>query len=767
MADIHEKDPVCGMTVQPDSPLSAEYQGKVYHFCSEHCQKKFNDNPEAALHPAPEPDTPEDSGADIVYVCPMDPEVRESHPGPCPKCGMALEKKYLRIPAGDSIRDDDHEEYLKLRFKFIVAAIMTGLLMLVDCLPHWLHFDSGPGMDMFQLVACSAVIFGPTWFLLRLGFQSLRHWSLNMFTLILLGVGTAYLYSLYAVFFYSTLPDTMLYANGRPHLYFEPAAMIAALITLGQVLEARARSKTGSAIRALLTLAPPVAAVIHDDGNIVDTPLSEIREGDHLRVKPGAKIPVDGKIIAGSSNIDESMLTGEPLPVARKEGDRIAAGTLNTQGSFDMVAERVGSDTLLARIIQMVSDAQSSRAPIQNLVDKVSAVFVPVVVAAAVLSFLIWTFALHDFKFGLMTAIAILLVACPCALGLATPMSIMVGTGLGAKNGILIRSAESMELMRKVEIVLFDKTGTITMGKPAVTEILPVGDVGDEEVLRVCAAGEHFSEHPLAGAILNAAKAKEIEIPEGSDFQNHPGQGISLTLGGKRVIVGSKDFMRAEHIDLESVTTQLRDASRHAGTLIFTASDGKLLGVVVIADPVKPGAAAAVAALKALHLEPVLLTGDNQAAAEAVARKLGIGKVIAGALPQKKFEVVKTYQSEGRLVAMAGDGINDAAALAQANVGIAMGSGTDVAMQSAGITLLGGDLDGVAKAFRLSEEMAKNIRQNLFFAFIYNIVMIPLAGGVLYPVFGWFLHPVLGSFMMSLSSVSVITNALRLREKKL
>ena len=764
-SDAPERDPVCGMTVSKNSPFRSVYNHSTIHFCCERCKQKFDAEPEKFSTAAPGSptgtETPPPPGAKIVYICPMDPEVEEPRPGPCPVCGMALEKKFIGFPAGGEIPDDDRELFIRMRRKLIISALLTVILMLTGCLPHWFDFPTGPVMGVLQLIVSSLVIFGPARFLIVLGLQSLRKLSFNMFTLILLGIGVAWLYSLYALFFSSTLPETMLYSDGRPHLYFEPAAMIATLITLGQMLEARARSKTGGAIRSLLKLAPPTATLVKPDGSTAEIPLEKIQVGDIVRIKPGARIPVDGVVISGGSDVDEAMLTGEPAAVLKEVGDQVSAGTLNGRGAFDMTARKVGSDTLLARIIALVGEAQSSRAPIQNLVDRVAAIFVPVVVTVALLAFLIWTFGAGDFRFGLTAAIAVLLVACPCALGLATPMSIVVGTGLGARNGILIRNAEAMEKMKRVDVVVFDKTGTLTAGKPAVTAIRPVAGVSPERVLALGAAGESYSEHPLARAVVSEAQKRQLVLPPGTDFRNHPGQGISFTCDGSRALVGSAAFMASEQIDLR----ELEHAD--AETRIYAAHAGQLLGVLVISDPVKPDSAAAVAALKSEGIEPVLLTGDNRATAEAVAREVGIDNIIAEALPDQKFAAIRELQSQGRIVAMAGDGINDAAALAQADVGIAMGTGTDIAMQSAGITLVSGNLDGVVKAVRLSREMARNIRQNLFFAFIYNIVMIPLAAGVLYPAFGWFLHPVIGSFMMSLSSVSVITNALRLRRRKL
>ncbi len=760
-------DPVCHMTVDTDSGIQAEYEGKTYYFCCASCREKFLSDPAGYLSgkPGKMVSPPRgDAGEEVVYSCPMDPEVRENHPGACPKCGMDLEPLYV-TPKLDDGRED--AEYRSLRRNFVVALLMTILLTVINCRPQWVGIRRDLFNDLLQLLGCSLLLFGPARFLLRRGLASLRYRSFNMFTLILLGVGTAYCYSVYGVFFYENLPADMLNDVGRARLYFEPAAMIATLIMLGQLLEARARAKTGHAIRALMRLAPPTADRVGADGGVTVIPLEKVSPGDVLRVKPGDRIPVDGVLVSGTSYVDESMLTGEPVPVAKKTGDAVSAGTLNEQGTFDFEARRVGSETMLSRIIALVSEAQRSRPPVQHLVDKVSAVFVPVVAACALAAFLVWTYGFHNFEFGLLTAIAVLLVACPCALGLATPMSITVGLGLGARNGILIRNAEAMEWMRRVSVILLDKTGTLTQGKPTVTGTIVADGVTEEELLRTAAALENYSEHPIGRALVLAARERALELPEVREFRNFPGAGVSALLDNVSVRVGSGRFLRENGLETTVLDSRLNAAAEAGGTVVCVASGERLLGAVIVSDPVRPDAGAAVAEMKALGMTPVLLTGDQENTARAVAGELGIDTVVAGATPQKKFDTVKEYQARNLRVAMVGDGINDAAALAQADVGIAMGTGTDMAMQSAGITLPGGDIAAICRARRLSAAIDRNIRENLFFAFFYNVLMIPLAAGVFYPVFGWLLSPVAGSLAMSLSSVSVISNALRLRRCRL
>ncbi len=754
-------DPVCGMTVKPPAEIAATFEGQSYVFCCEHCKQKFLADPAAYL--VPQLAEPEIPVAGALYTCPMDPEVMEDHPGPCPKCGMALERIFSPVEAV-AAAGEEKEEYRKLRTKLIAAAVMTALLATVNCYPGVFELDHGIAGDLFQWAATTMILLGPARFLLARGIASLHGGRFNMFTLILLGIGAAYFFSVYAVFFPGTLPAAMLGHGGRAHLYFEPAAMIAVLIILGQVMEARSRLATGSAIRALLALAPPVAEKIAPDGSTSEIPAAQVVIGDRLRVRPGAAIPVDGKVVSGSSHVDESMLTGESAPRAKQPGDTVSAGTVNLSGSFDFTAERVGAQTLLGRMVALVAEAQRSRPPVQHLVDRISAVFVPVVVLTALATLAIWLLLAGNFQYGLSCAMAVLLVACPCALGLATPMSIVVGMGLGARHGVLIRDAAMMEKLAHVEVMLIDKTGTLTVGKPAVTEVIPASGVTPEQLLRTAASLECLSEHPLGHAIVARAGDGYDEV---SDFLNHPGFGVSGKINGRTVRVGSPRFLADNGIDCAPLKDALTRAAAGGASLVGVAEEDRLLGVLAVADPVKPGSAALIAALRKEKITVVLLTGDNALTAGAVARLLGITEVVAEATPQQKFNAVRDCQQHGKIVAMAGDGINDAAALTQADVGIAMGSGTDAAIESAGVTILDGELAGILRARKLSLAMKRNIRQNLFFAFVYNVVMIPVAAGLFYPIFGWLLSPVWGSLAMSFSSVSVIANALRLRRTRL
>ncbi len=761
-------DPVCHMTVDTATCPDAEYGGERYYFCCTACRDKFLSAPEKYLHPTPEPNPAAKvgSGSDgdargTVYVCPMDPEVRERRPGACPKCGMDLEPQTDASALDGSPEDDD--AYRLSRRNFLISLLMTALLVVINTRPGWVGLRRDALSDMLQLFGCSLLLFGPARSLLLRGVASLRRMNLNMFTLILLGVGTAYGYSVYGVFGYRSLPESMLTESGRAQLYFEPAAMITTFIMLGQLLEARARAKTGQAIRDLIRFAPPTASLVGADGGVTSVPVGDVKVGDVLRVRPGDRIPVDGVLVSGESYVDESMLTGEPTPAAKRTGDEVSAGTLNGQGTFDFEARRVGSETLLSRIVALVREAQRSRPQVQRLVDNVSAIFVPAVVVCALAAFSVWTFALHDLKFGLLTAVAVLLVACPCVLGLATPMSITVGLGLGARNGILVRNAEAMESMRKVSVILLDKTGTLTQGKPTVTGLIAAEGVSEEELLKAAASPERYSEHPIGRALVQAAGDRGLKLPEAGGFRSFPGSGVSATVDGTAVYVGNARFMRDNGIDTAALDARFGSALSSGATVVCVAAGSRLLGGAVVSDPVRPGAKAAVAEMKSLGMTPVLLTGDQAVSAGAVAGELGIDAVVAEATPQKKFDIVSEYQTGHAVVAMVGDGINDAAALARADVGIAMGTGTDVAMQSADITLPGGDIAAVCRARRLSAAVYRNIRGNLWFAFVYNVLMIPLAAGVFYPALGWLLRPELGSLAMSLSSVSVVSNALRLR----
>lgn len=754
-------DPVCGMTVKAPAEIAAAFEGRSYVFCCEHCKQKFLADPAAYL--APHPAEPEIPAPGSLYSCPMDPEVMEDHPGPCPKCGMELERIFSPVEAV-AAAGEEKAEYRKLRTKLIAGAVMTALLAAVNCYPGFFGLKHGMAGDLFQGVATTMILLGPARFLLSRGFASLRGRHFNMFTLILLGIGAAYLFSVYAVFFPGGLPDAMLDRGGRAHLYFEPAAMIAVLIILGQVMEARSRLATGSAIRALLALAPPVAEKIDDDGSSSELPAAQVVIGDRLRVRPGAAIPVDGKVVSGSSHVDESMLTGESAPRSKQPGDHVSAGTVNLSGSFDFTAERVGARTLLGRMVALVAEAQRSRPPVQHLVDRVSAVFVPLVVLTALATLAGWLLLAGNFQYGLSCAMAVLLVACPCALGLATPMSIVVGMGLGARHGVLIRDAAMMEKLANVQVMLIDKTGTLTVGKPAVTEVITAPGVTPEQLLRTAASLERLSEHPLGNAIVARAGADFDEV---TDFLNQPGFGVSGKINDRTVRAGSPRFLGENGIDCAPLGEALNRAASGGASLVAVAEENRLLGVLAVADPVKPGSAELIDSLQRQNVKVVLLTGDNALTAGAVARLLGITEVVAEAMPQQKFNAVRAWQQQGKIVAMAGDGINDAAALAQADVGIAMGSGTDAAIESAGVTILDGELAGILRARKLSLAMKRNIRQNLFFAFVYNLVMIPVAAGVFYLPFGWLLSPVWGSLAMSFSSVSVIANALRLRRTRL
>ncbi|WP_394839031.1 cadmium-translocating P-type ATPase [Pendulispora rubella] len=697
----------------------------------------------AAKPPVPAAAT---SGADVEYTCPMHPEVVQMGPGSCPKCGMALEPK---IVSATTVEDDS--ELRDMRRRFLVAAVLSVpvlVLGMAETLP-WV-----------QLGLATPVVLWGGWPFFQRAWASVIHRSPNMFTLIALGTGTAFVYSLLAMLVPGIFPESIR-MHGMVPVYFEAASVIVALVLLGQVLELRARSRTGQAMRALLDLAPKTARKIKSCGEH-DVPLENVHVGDRLRVRPGEKIPVDGKCLEGSSNVDESMVTGEPIPVEKKPGDRVVGGTVNTTGSLVIEAEHVGRDTLLARIVQMVGEAQRTRTRIQRVADATAAYFVPAVIAVAALAFTVWMFVGPEprFSHALLAAVAVLIIACPCALGLATPMSIMVGTGRGAHAGILFKNAEALELLSKVDTVVVDKTGTLTEGKPRVTRVVALS--GDEEtVLSVAAALETASEHPLADAIVRAARERGLAISKATDFQSKTGRGVVGTVDGREVAVGNRALLADRGIDAGHAVGEAGE------TTVFVAIGTELAGFVAIADPIKESAREAVRALREEGLTVVMLTGDAKVAAEAVARAVGIERVEAEVLPEQKEAAVRRFQEGGRTVAMAGDGINDAPALARAHVGIAMGTGTDVAMESAGITLVRGDLRGIAQARRLSEVTMRNIRQNLFFAFLYNVLGIPIAAGVLYPAFGLLLSPMLASAAMTLSSVSVIANALRLRQARL
>jgi P-type Cu+ transporter len=764
---VATKDPVCGMDVVPGRAVggSADYAGTTYWFCAQSCREKFVADPKRYVHTSADTVAASD---DRIYTCPMHPEVRQRGPGSCPKCGMALE------PMTVSAHEGPDAELVDMTRRFWIGLVLTlPLLAFVmgEMLPGepLRHLVPGRVLAWLQLILATPVVLWAGWPFFVRGWASVVNRSLNMFTLIAIGTGMAYLYSVAGTLGPGLFPDSSRTHGGEIGLYFEAAAVITVLVLLGQVLELRARSQTSSAIKALLNLAPPNARRIRPDGTEEDVPLEGVQVGDRLRVRPGERIPVDGVALEGASAVDESMITGEPIPVEKTPGSRVTGSTVNGRGTFIMRAERVGSETLLARIVQMVSEAQRTRAPIQRLADQVSAWFVPAVVMVAVLTFIAWSLWGPEprFAYGLVNAVAVLIIACPCALGLATPMSIMVGTGRGAQAGVLIKNAEALEVMEKVETLIVDKTGTLTEGKPRLTAVTPAPGHDETSVLRYAASLERGSEHPLATAILTGAADRKISPPAPEEFQSETGKGIVGRVEGHAVSLGNLRLMQDLGVPVEALWAQA-DALREDGqTVMFVAVDGRAAGLVAVADPIKSSTPDALAALRSARLRIVMVTGDNKRTAEAVARKLPIDHVEAEVLPEQKSVVVKAMQSEGRRVAMAGDGVNDAPALAQADVGIAMGTGTDVAIESAGITLVKGDLRGIVRARHLSRATMRNIRENLFFAFVYNALGVPIAAGVLYPVAGILLSPIIASAAMTFSSVSVIGNALRLRRVKL
>ena len=703
-----------------------------------------------------------------VYTCPMHPEVRDVRNSGCPICGMALEPETL------TIGEDDTSELDDMTRRFWICTVLT--------VPLLIYVMSGMfGVDFSQygipsqvlqwaelVLATPVVLWGAAPFFVR-GWQSIKSRNLNMFTLIAIGVGAAYVFSIVATFFPDIFPDSFRDASGQVGVYYEAAAVIVTLVLLGQVLELKARSQTSGAIRALLELAPPTARRVDENGEEVEVSLDEVVTGDKLRVKPGEKLPVDGTVIDGNSNVDESMVTGEPIPVSKVAGDTVTGGTVNGTGTLLVEAVNVGADSVLSKIVQMVAEAQRSRAPIQKLVDKVAGWFVPIVLICSVITFIVWAIFGPEpaMAYALVNAIAVLIIACPCALGLATPMSIMVGTGKGAQNGVLIKNAEALESMEKVDTIVVDKTGTLTAGKPELTAIDAQVGQDEDEFLALVASVESASEHPLAEAIVRAAQERSLIIPKATDFNSTTGEGVQAVVDGKKVAIGNSKLMESLNSFDNELSTKADVRRKDGETVMFVAIDGKAAGIISVADPIKPSTKEAISLLHDAGLKVVMLTGDNEKTAQAVANKLGIDEVHADVSPEDKNRIVKEMQDSGKLVAMAGDGINDAPALAQANVGIAMGTGTDVAMESAGITLLKGDLMGIAKAYKLSHATMRNIRQNLFFAFIYNALGVPIAAGVLYPIFGLLLSPMIAAAAMSLSSFSVIANALRLRRLKL
>ena len=807
MKQAEEHDPVCGMKVDPsEAAASIEHHGATVYFCSESCAAKFRAAPEkyvqakpgaAPSHPTAKTEPQEE------YTCPMHPEVKQTGPGSCPKCGMALEPAAAPAPTKRSeytcpmhpqiVRDgpgscpicgmalepreitseDSNPELVNMTRRLwisVVLAVPMLALMVSAFLPSMpmQHLFTARAWGWIEFALATPVVIWCGFPFFVRGWQSIAHRSLNMFTLISLGTGSAYLYSVFATVVSQIFPASFRGGGRQIDVYFEPAAVIVALVLLGQVLELRARSQTSGAIRALLGLAPKTAKRLDDQGGEADVPLDQVQVDDRLRVRPGEKIPVDGTVVEGHSSVDESMISGEPIPVEKDSGTKVTAGTVNGTGGFVMRAERVGSDTLLSQIVKMVSEAQRSRAPIQRLADQVSSYFVPAVIVAAIVTFAVWVFVGPQPRFAhaLVNAVAVLIVACPCALGLATPMAIMVGTGRGARAGILIRNAEALETFGKVDTLIIDKTGTLTEGKPTLSSVIPQPGFEESGLLQLVASLERSSEHPLAAAIVKGAEAKKLALTDVVGFNSTTGKGVKGTVSGKQVAVGNTELFHDLSVDPAPLLDQAETLRKEGQTVMLVAVDGKAAGIVGVADPIKESTPDAIRELRAAGLKIIMVTGDNVTTAKAVADKLGI-EFYADVLPQKKAEVVKDCQQKGSVVAMAGDGVNDAPALAQADIGIAMGTGTDVAMEAGGITLLKGDLRGILRARHLSKSTMRNIRENLFFAFVYNAVGVPLAAGVLFPGFGLLLNPMIAAAAMSFSSVSVIANALRLRTTKL
>jgi P-type Cu+ transporter len=818
-------DPVCGMTVDPAHAAGKhEHKGKTYYFCSQHCLAKFKENPDKFLthqnqpgghahgtaaraaqaheHAQPPAQTSKQTTTDgAVYVCPMDPEVRESKPGACPKCGMALEPAALAAPATRveyvcpmhpeivrpepgscpicgmaleprtvTLEDAPNPELVDMTRRFWISASLSlplFILAMSDMLPGQplQHIASPRALMWIQFILATPVVLWGGWPFFERGWRSIVNRSPNMFTLIAIGVGAAYLYSVVATFFPDIFPPSFYGHSGTVAVYFEAAAIITTLVLLGQVLELRARSQTSSAIKALLGLSPKTARLIYDDGREADVPLDRVKVGDRVRVRPGEKVPVDGVVVEGATSIDESMVTGEPIPVEKLKGSKVTGGTVNSTGSVVVEAQRVGSETLLAQIVRMVSEAQRTRAPIQRLADIVSAYFVLIVLAVAVITFTVWALFGPEprMAYAIVNAVSVLIIACPCALGLATPMSIMVGVGRGATEGILIKNAEALEILEKVDTLVVDKTGTLTEGKPRLSEVVSAAGMDRKEILLLAASVERGSEHPLAAAIVAAAEKDGVPLSPADDFRSLTGKGVIGKVDGHPVALGNLALLQELAIDPGPLLERAEALRQEGHTVMFVAVDGRAAGLVAVSDPIKESTYEAIKILHQEGIRIVMLTGDSRTTAEAVARRLGIDQVEAEVLPEQKVEVVKRLQSQGRTVAMAGDGVNDAPALAQAHVGIAMGTGTDVAIESAHITLVKGDLRGIAKARRLSRATMRNIRQNLFFAFVYNVLGVPIAAGALYPYFGILLSPIIASAAMTFSSVSVIANALRLR----
>jgi Cu+-exporting ATPase len=802
-------DPVCGMTVDPARVKgTSEYQGKTYHFCSAGCKERFDADPGTFLTPGAHHQRggmtvrtqPAQAAHAGKYTCPMCPEVAEDKPGPCPTCGMAMDPpltilgavKYtcpmhpeivrdgpgscpicgMALEPMDVTAEEENPEERDMRRRFWVSLVFTLPLLVIamsEMVPALAHLAAEPWVPWVQLLLATPVVLWGGWPFFARGWASVVNRRLNMFTLIALGTGAAYLYSVIATLLPGVIPASLRGPHGTIPVYFEAAGVIITLVLLGQVLELRARSQTSSAIRSLLGLSPKTARLLRDDGSEEDVPLGHVHPGDRLRVRPGEKVPVDGTVVEGRSSVDESMITGEPLPVEKTPGVKVVGGTVNGTGGFVMRAERVGADTVLAQIVHMVGLAQRTRAPIQRLADTVSAYFVPAVILVAVVTFVAWALVGPEPRLAhaLVNAVAVLIIACPCALGLATPMSIMVGTGRGATAGVLIKNAEVLEVLERVDTLVVDKTGTLTEGKPRVVNVLTAPGQEEAEVLRAAAALERSSEHPLAEAISAAVRERGLEVPPATSFESLTGRGVRGSVGGRAAAVGNAKLLHEIGAEPGALATEADRLRAQGQTAVFVALDGQAAGLIGVADPIKESAREAIRQLHAEGVRIVMLTGDNRTTAEAVARQLGIDEVRADVLPAEKGQAVQALQSEGRVVAMAGDGVNDAPALAQAQVGIAMGTGTDVAMESAGVTLVKGDLRGIVRARRLSRATMRNIRQNLVFAFAYNVLGVPVAAGVLYPVFGLLLSPMIASAAMTLSSLSVVGNALRLRSVRL
>jgi Cu+-exporting ATPase len=806
-------DPICKMEVDEATALKADRDGQTYYFCCEHCRGKFLGKPAAPAqlhqlghHPghaskSSEPQRPAGgkyfcpmcegvtsdkpgncpkcgmalessqstaASRKTIYTCPMHPEIEQDQPGACPKCGMDLEAQFVEAGA-----EEDDSELRSMTLRFWVAIALGVPVLLLAMLPmigvpidQWL---SHAASRWLQLALSTPVVLWAGWPFFQRGWRSVLTWNLNMFTLIAIGTGAAYGYSVFAVLFPAFIPDAFR-EHGQVQVYFEAAAMITALVLLGQVLELSARRRTGSAIRELLSLAPPTARVLRDGEDRV-VPLEQVQEDDVLRVVPGDKIPVDGEVTEGKSTVDESMLTGEPVPVEKQSGDDVIGGTVNQTGSFLMRAKRVGQDTVLSQIVNMVADAQRSRAPIQRVADVVAGYFVPAVVLVAIVTFVAWAWLAPKqpaLAYALVNSVAVLIIACPCALGLATPMSIMVGVGRGAKDGVLIKDAEVLELLEKIDTVVVDKTGTLTEGRPRLTECLPAASTSEEQLLKLAASVEQNSEHPLGHAIVQAAKDRGLKLAPAGQFDSVTGGGVHGQVDGHDVMVGKLAWLQQRQVQqLSSLDDRAHELQQQGCTVMYVAVDKEFAGLLAVTDPIKASTPEAVATLHQLGLRVIMLTGDNEKTAAAVARQLNIDEFEAGVAPQDKHQRIKALRAAGRRVAMAGDGVNDAPALAEADVGIAMGSGTDVAIEAAGVTLVKGDLRGIVKAVQLSRRVMWNIRQNLFFAFVYNMLGVPIAAGVLFPLFGLLLNPMIAAAAMSFSSVSVVGNALRLRTMRL